>query len=224
MSLGGIAVLLGLAFVDAMNPFSIAAMAFLLSTDRPVPRGLVFAVGTFAVYLFGGVALLEGWLVVLETFLPTLPGWAPDSLEMLAGGLAVGAGVYAWTRAAQGKTAPSPSNLSLAATVAFAMASTASDLPTAVPLFAAVNQIAATGDGTFARYGWLVVYTLIYVAPLIAMLLASLVLGERAGPTLRAVRRAVDWTFARLLPPILVLAGVALLVDGARRVLAVLLG
>ncbi|MCG9917427.1 MAG: GAP family protein [Phenylobacterium sp.] len=88
MSLGWIAALLGLAFLDAMNPFSIAAMVFLLSTDRPVLWGLVFLVGTFAVYLFGGVVLLEGWLVVLRTFLPSLPGWAPGGLEMLAGGLA----------------------------------------------------------------------------------------------------------------------------------------
>lgn len=222
MTLGGMAALLGLAFVDAMNPFSIAAMAFLLSTDRPVTRGLVFVVGTFAVYLFGGVVLLEGWLVVLETFLPTLPGWAPGSFEMLAGGLAVGAGLHAGRRAAAGKPAPSPSNLSLPATLAFALASTASDLPTAIPLFAAVNQIAATGDGLAARYGWLAFYNVIYVAPLIAMLVASLTLGQRAEPALRRVRQAVDWTFARLLPPILVLAGIALLVDGAWRVFAVL--
>jgi hypothetical protein len=222
MSLGWIAALLGLAFLDAMNPFSIAAMVFLLSTDRPAPRGLVFLVGTFAVYLFGGVVLLEGWLVVLRTFLPSLPGWAPGSLEMLAGGLAVGAGLYAAIRAAGGKTAPSPTNLSLPATLAFAIVSTVSDLPTAIPLFAAVNQIAATGDGAFARYGWLAFYTVIYVTPLIAMLAASLALGQRAEPTLVRVRQAVDWTFARLLPSVLVLAGIALLIDGARRVFAVL--
>lgn len=222
MSLGGIATLLGLAVVDAMNPFSIAAMAFLLSTDRPVTRGLAFVGGTFAVYLIGGLVLLEGWLVVIETFLPTLPGWAPGSLEMLAGGLAVGAGAYTGRRAAAGKPAPSPSDLSLPATLAFAVASTASDLPTAIPLFAAVNQIAATGDGP-ARYGWLAFYTIMYVAPLIAMLAANLALGERADSALRRVRQAVDWTFARLLPPLLVLVGIALLIDGARRVLVALI-
>jgi hypothetical protein len=141
---------------------------------------------------------------------------------MLAGGLVVGAGIYAWIRAAGGKTAPSPMNLSLPATLAFAIVSTVSDLPTAIPLFAAVNQIAATGDGTFARYGWLAFYTVVYVTPLIAMLAASLALGQRAEPTLVCVRQAVDWTFARLLPPALVLAGIALLIDGARRVFAVL--
>lgn len=40
---------LGLALADAMNPFSIAAMAFLLTTDRPLARGIVFVLGTLIV-------------------------------------------------------------------------------------------------------------------------------------------------------------------------------
>lgn len=221
MTLAGVLALIGLALVDALNPFSIAAMAFLLSTDRPVQRGLAFVVGTFAVYLLGGVVLLEGWLVVLKTLLPTLPPWAPGSLEMLAGALAAGAGIYTWRRASSGKPPPSPSNLSLPATLVFAIVSTVSDLPTAVPYFAAASQIAAAGADGVARYAWLSLYNLIYIAPLVAMLVLRFVFGERAEPPLARVRQAVDWSFARLLPPLLLLAGIALIGDGAMRLLAI---
>lgn len=217
MTGAGVLTLAGLALLDALNPFSIAAMAFLLSTDRPMQRGLTFVLATFAVYLLGGVVLLEGWLVVLRTLLPSLPGWVPGSLGMLAGAIAVAAAVYTWKRAAEGKTAPSPSNLSLPATLGFAVVSTGSDLLTAAPYFAAASQIAAAGNDGLVRYGWLALYNFIYAAPLIAMLALRLALGERAEPVLARVRGAVAWTFAKLLPPILALAGVALVGDGAVR-------
>jgi hypothetical protein len=38
---------LGLAITDAMNPFTVAAMAVLLVLDRPIARGAIFAGVTF---------------------------------------------------------------------------------------------------------------------------------------------------------------------------------
>lgn len=81
MTASGILVLAGLALIDALNPFSIAALAFLLSTDRPVQRAVVFVVGTFAVYFLAGVVLLEGWLILIEALLPLLPGWTSAPLS-----------------------------------------------------------------------------------------------------------------------------------------------
>lgn len=222
MTSSTIFVLVGLAIVDALNPFSIAAMAFLLSTDRPIHRGVTFVIGTLMVYFLAGVILLEGWLVVIKTLLPSLPGWTFGSLEMAAGAAAGAAGIYTWRRAARDKSAAGPSNLSTAATFVFALVSTLSDLPTAVPYFAAASQIAAAGSDPLTRYAWLVAYNLIYVAPLVAMLALRSALGANAEPALARVRLAVDWSFARLLPPGLVIAGAALLIDGAMRVWAFL--
>jgi hypothetical protein len=222
MSLSAAFALIGLALLDALNPFSIAAQAFMLSTDRPVARGLAFVFGTFAVYLLSGVVLLEGWLVLFHNLLPALPPWVPGSLEIGAGIAALAAGIYTWRQAAQGKPAPSPSNLSLLATTAFAVVSTLSDMPTAVPYFAAASQIAASDGGALTRYTWLLVYNLIYVAPLVAMLALRVGLGDGTAAILRRVRTSVDWTVAKLLPPLLVLAGVALLGDGALRLAAAL--
>jgi cytochrome c biogenesis protein CcdA len=222
MSLSAAFALIGLALLDALNPFSIAAQAFLLSTDRPVARGLAFVLGTFAIYLLCGVALLEGWIVVLQSLLPSLPPWVPGGLEVGAGAAALAAGVYTWRQVAQGKPTPSPSNLSVLATIAFAVVSTLSDLPTAIPYFAAASQIAASDSGAVTRYAWLFIYNLIYVAPLVAMLGLRVGLGDRTAAILRRVRTAVDWSVAKLLPPLLMLAGVALLGDGALRLVAAL--
>jgi hypothetical protein len=222
MTVSAIFVLAGLAIIDALNPFSIAAMAFLLSTDRPVHRGVTFIIGTFAVYFLAGVVLLEGWLIVIKTLLPSLPGWILGSLEMAAGAAAGAAGIDTWRRAAKDKSAPGPSNLSTAATFAFALVSTLSDLPTAIPYFAAASQIAAAGSDPLTRYAWLVAYNMVYVAPLAAMLALRSALGANAESVLARVRRAVDWSFAKLLPPGLVIAGAALLIDGAMRVWAFL--
>lgn len=217
MSPTGMLTLSGLAIVDALNPFSIAAQGFLLSSNRPAARGLAFVLGTFGIYLIGGIMLLEGWLALFQSMLPALPPWAPGSLEMAAGLAAVAAGVYTFRLAAQGKPTPLPSNFSIMATVIFAGASTLSDLPTAIPYFAAASQIAASNEGVICRYAWLVVYNLIYVAPLAAMLGLHIALGDKAEGVLRKVRRGVDWSFAKLLPPILALTGIALLGDGFMR-------
>lgn len=144
------------------------------------------------------------------------------TLELLAGAAAIAAGLYTWRRNSEGEAAPRLSNLSIGATLAFALVSTVSDLPTAIPYFAAASQIAAADIDPFTRYAWLVAYNLVYIAPLVAMLALRVILGARAEPALSHVRLAVDWSISRLLPPALLLAGTALLIDGSVRLAAAL--
>jgi hypothetical protein len=73
-----------------------------------------------------------------------------------------------------------------------------------------------------SRYTWLMIYNLIHVAPLVAMLGLRVGLGDRTAAILHRVRTAADWPVSKLLPPLLVLAGVALLGDGALRLVAAL--
>jgi hypothetical protein len=209
--------LLGLALVDALNPFSIAAHAFLLGTNRPQARGAVFIVGTFALYLAAGWLLLEGWLAILRRLLPMLPAWAVPSLEAAAGLACLGFAVHMLVTQNRGKAFSPPSNLGLRATFLFAVVSTASDLPTALPLFAAVNQIAALEQGALGQLAWLALYVAVYVSPLVLMSVVQAKLGPRAEGVFGRVRAGVDWAFARLLPPLLMLYGAALIADAIRR-------
>lgn len=199
---------LGLALADAMNPFSIAAMAFLLTTDRPLARGIVFVLGTLIVYVPFGVALVEGWTALLTSLLPLIPWWVKGGLLVAGALLCVG---IAWRMIRSDDPqdlASSVSNrLSLPATATFAIASTLMDAPTALPFFAAAAQILTFADGRVGQYLWVVFYCLIYVTPLLLLIGLRVGLGDRSGGALQAVKTAVAWSFANLMPPALILIG-----------------
>lgn len=214
-------VLTGLALADSLNPFTVAAQAYLLGTPRPMPRSVAFLLGTYATYLLGGLVLLEGWTLVLQRIAPLVPWWGLGAGELALGLATVAFGIWSLRKARAGVAFTPPAQLSIGATLVFAVASTVSDLPTALPYFAAVNRVAAEIDGLprqLVAVGW---YDLVYCAPMIALIVArTLLSAERSELLFGRLRSAVDWAFAKLLPPVLLLTGVALLVDGGRRLLA----
>jgi hypothetical protein len=103
----------------------------------------------------------------------------------------------------------------------FAIASTIADLTSALPYFVAVSQIESVRLGvlqTTLMLGW---YNLLYCAPLLALIAGRMSLGKAASAHFFGrLRSAIDWAFAKLLPPLLVVAGVGLIIDGARRLVA----
>lgn len=208
--------LIGLGFTDALNPFSIAAMAYLLATDRPYKRGLIFIIGTLFIYFPGGIALMEGWSAVLKNILPNLPTWLPALSCFIFGMICLAAAFYFYRQAKKSgeQAAPKLSNLSLTATFVFALGSTISDLPTALPYFAGANIIASVSDGLLPRLIVLTVYNFIYISPLILMLIIRMSAGARAQGYLVKVRNGVDWSFAHLLPPTIAFIGIYLLARG----------
>jgi cytochrome c biogenesis protein CcdA len=208
--------LIGLGITDALNPFSIAAMAYLLATDRPFERGLVFIIGTLAIYLPGGIALMEGWSAILKNILPTLPDWLTILMYLVFGlvCLAVAFHFYRQAKKNSEQTAPKLSNLSLTATFIFALGSTISDLPTALPFFAAANIIAGLSDAFVYQLSLLILYNFIYVSPLILMLAIRMSAGAKAQIYLTKVRQGVDWSFVHCLPPAIAALGIYLLARG----------
>jgi len=93
MTWGLLAMVSRLALVDALNPFTIAAQAYLLGTWRPMLRSITFLIGTYVTYLAGGVVLLLGWSVFLSQFMPLLASWAIPAGEILLGFGTLGFGV-----------------------------------------------------------------------------------------------------------------------------------
>lgn len=216
-TLSFVAALAGLGLLDALNPFSIAAAAYLIGTPRPVPRTIAFILGTFVTYLIGGIGLTRGLVEVIELLLPRLPLWSLPAGELLLGAICVIGAVYLWVRAARGTALTPPKNLGIAATLAFAIATTVSDMPTALPYFAAVAHIAARGEGWASEVGWLTLYNLLYVSPMLLLLKLHLTLGQRAARLFGRVQAAIDWTFAKLMPPLTLAFGAWLVWDGGSR-------
>jgi len=199
---------LSLAITDAMNPFTVASMAMLLALDRAVARGAIFAVTTFIIYLIFAVLLAEGWTAAIASLLPMLPVWVPGALLLILAVVCVGFAIRLWLsppKAGAGTTLAAA--LTLSRTAVFAIVSTLSDLPTAVPLFAAVTQLPPLAEGRTGQYAWLAGYTLVYVAPLLLLLGLRVALGTRADAALARVLSGVEWGFRHLLPPVLLIAG-----------------
>lgn len=212
--------LFGLAILDAMNPFSIVAMALLLATDRPLARGWAFILGTLAVYFAFGIMLVEGWTVALAALVPLLPQWLIGGALFLVGLACFAFAVHCYRQdLTQGKGALLDKVLTLPTTAAFAVASTLSDLPTAVPYFAAAALIPEMADTRLEQYLWLMLYCLIYVAPLCLMLGILVAWGDKAAFMLSGVQRGIAWSFRFILAPTLLVIGVGFLWQGASRLL-----
>lgn len=203
-----IASLAGLALLDALNPFSIAAMVLLLTTDRPMARGWVFVAGTLAVYLPFGILLVEGWTAALTALLPLLPVWLIGGGILTAGLACIGLAIHLLRQGLPADPGASLGRaLTLPATAAFAVASTLSDAPTAVPFFAAAALIPDLAPERVGQYLWVVLYCLVYVAPLLLMLAIRAAMGAKGAALLERVQRAIGWSFRHVFPPTLVLGG-----------------
>lgn len=218
MTWGLLAMVSGLALVDALNPFTIAAQAYLLGTPRPLRRSITFLIGTYLTYLAGGVVLLLGWSAFLLQVVPLLASWAIPAGEVLLGLGTLGFGIWSLRQAASGTPFTPPSDLSVRATLGFAVASTIADLTSALPYFVAVSQIRPARVGGLQTALMLSWYNLLYCAPLIALVAGRMSLGEAASAKFFGrTRSAIDWAFAKLLPPLLMVAGAVLVIDGLRR-------
>lgn len=214
---------MGLAVADALNPFSIAAMVYLLATDRAVARGWVFVLGTLAVYLPFGVLLVEGWTAALAALIPLLPVWLVGGLLIAAGIVGIGIALWMLTKSQSASSAmPLSGGLTLRATAAFAVGSTLADAPTAFPFFAAAAQVSLLAETRMGQYLCILLYCLIYVAPLLLLLGLRIWLGDRSSTALTMVKGGVDWSFRHLLPPLLVLISAWLIWLGLERLLGVL--
>lgn len=211
----------GLALADSLNPFTVAAQAYLLGTPNPMKRSVTFLVGTFVAYFLGGVLLLAGLRIFLERVMPLVPVWGFGAGEIVLGGVLGFCAFYAGRMAKQGKPFSPPKDLSVGATLIFAMASTVSDIPTAIPYFAAASNIAAQDAGWISNLCYLLIYNVLFCAPLIALIVARFLLSEeKSGIVFGKMRAGIDWGFAKLLPIVLAVGALALLVDGARRLMA----
>lgn len=212
------ATIAGLAAVDALNPFTIAALAYLLATPKSMPRSAMFIAGTFLTYFMGGVALVRGFGYITSVLLPRLPMWVIPSGEVVLGVACLVLSVVTFRRSKTGKPAFSPpKDLSIFATALFAIGSTASDIPTGAPYIAAAGKISAGVDSWVLQLLWLGFYNLLYVAPLLILFFGHILLGRRAEGLFGRIQKGIDWAFAHLTPVLLLALGGWLLYDAYGR-------
>ena len=197
------AAVLGLGLLDSLNPFSIAAMVLVLTGKRPLALGGVFIGTTFIILLVAGFVLLEGWAAILKQIIPLIPPWAIDIGLVLLGITCLGAAWFMWRDSAN-SAAPILDIIRSSAmgTALFAASSTISDLPTALPYFAAVHILAEAKLASAETAVLLVAYNLCYVLPLALLLGVKISGGERIDQGFENIKKWVDWSFRYLVPPL----------------------
>ncbi|MCC5647858.1 GAP family protein, partial [Nostoc sp. CHAB 5824] len=101
----------GLALVDSLNPFTVAAQVYLLGTPKPMARSLAFLATTFIAYFFGGVLLIEGWAAIFQYIVPFIPYWGIGASEVGLGIVLGVTAIWAWRKTSSGAPFQPPEHL-----------------------------------------------------------------------------------------------------------------
>jgi hypothetical protein len=207
----------GLAALDAINPFSIGILLVLLLSDRPLERGGVFIGVTAVTYFFGGLVLLNGWSFVASE---KIPEYVSSLARLVAGLICVLFCVKLIRSDAPLNYSPAetqPHHGTLVATAILSIISTASDLPTAIPYIAAAKLLTDAGGPLFLQVIALATYNVVYVSPLVALLLVRRNADASLDITFHRAKTLVQRSFKLFVPPLIGLLGVYLSVDGTLR-------
>jgi cytochrome c biogenesis protein CcdA len=181
---------LSISLADSLNPGTIGPALYLAAGECPRRDVLQFAMGTFVVFLLGGLVLTLGPGHAILALVPRPNATTRYILETVAGvAMLVGSAVV-WRRRERlghreaGESTPrrrSPFVLGVTLAVV--------ELPTAFPYFAAIVAIVGSGVNFVAQIVFVAIYNVGFIVPLLAIAATVTVAGERAVDVLIRVRR-----------------------------------
>lgn len=199
---------IGLGLADSLNPITIAVGIFIASTERPAGRLAAYIAGIFLLYLGGGLLLLFGPAFLLRT---ATEGLSPTVNSIVALVIGVGAFVAAgigWRHRHRVTNRQIPERaLHPHSMLALGAGMTAVDLPTAFPYFAVIAGIVKRDPSEAVAVAAMVIFNVCYVLPLVAILVARVVAGERIEPFLGRLRERVFAWAPAILAVITIAAG-----------------
>jgi cytochrome c biogenesis protein CcdA len=211
-----ILLVVSIGLADSLNPSTLAP-ALVLATGRDAERQLLaFTFGVFAVSFAGGLAILLGPGTLLLDALPHPDRQTRNVVEVVGGLLLLALAAALWLgrdRIARRMNAPSSSDNNRGA-LALGAGLMAVELPTAVPYFAAIAAILAEHLALVTEIALLLLYNVMFVAPLIALAAVRRVADERAVARLEAVGGWLRSRAALLLAALLAVAGVGVATVG----------
>ena len=214
--MGALAILvLSVAAIDSLNPSTVAPAAILALGERPGRRVALFTSGVFAASTGGGLVLLFAFgRTVIARFAHPSPH-TRHLLEIAVGVALLLVAVLLWAlrdrlRAHLGRS-PTASGRSAFLLGAGIMAI---ELPTAFPYFAAILATVGAVHGAIGQTAFLLLYHLVFVAPLLALTLFVALTGHRFHARITRFSTLIRTHGPDLLPPGIAIIGGALLVIG----------
>ena len=214
---GLIVLVVSVGLADSLNPTTIGPALYLATTKHAVRSLSAFTLGVFATYLIGGLVLLLGPGQLLLAALPSFGRHLEHIVEIALGVGALLLAVVLWTRRDQisrgiEKTQDKPlrgrSSFGLGAGI------TAFELPTALPYFAVIAAILDHDRGLLVSVLLLVLFNVAFVAPLLAILIARIVLRDRAERRFEALRPKIVRWGPQLVPALILVVAISLCTVG----------
>ncbi len=212
--IGLLVLVVSIAVVDSLNPATIAPALVLAGTPRPARGVLGFAAGYFAVSVVGGLVALGLGHSVVDLVPHPRPG-VLHGIELVLGLAAlVAAGILWRGRHAIGarfaRMEPRAHQLSPLAGGTLALI----ELPTALPFFAAIAALSASGEPLTVQIGLVVLFQVLFLLPVLAIAIGCALAPRRPGDRLSRIHQLVVRHAGSMVACLVLAAGIALVVLG----------
>ncbi len=206
-------IVLTIGFADSINPSTIGPALFLASGRDAERRLLGFIAGVFVVSATVGVVVVAGPGRALLAHRPNQR--TEHVIEVAAGAALLVLAVVLWlTRkrfarriVRSGETVQRTSFLAGAGIMAV-------ELPTALPYFAVIAAVTGSGRTLAIQVALILLFNVMFVAPLVAVLLVRQLAGPRAVEALARARERVEQHAGILGPALVLLIALILLAIG----------
>jgi cytochrome c biogenesis protein CcdA len=213
---GLLVLVVSIGFADSLNPTTIAPAVYLATTERAQVGLVTFTIGVFSVYLLGGLLITLGPGQLLLAALPHPDPHIKHEIELAVGSLALVVAAILWiTRSRVQARVPDSRHTGPRSAFFLGAGISAVELPTAFPYFGAIAAIVGSGYVLPYQLLLLVIFNVVFVAPLVAIIFVRRIGGERAKDLLT---RFGDWLHkwsSALIAGLIALVGVIAITIGA---------
>jgi cytochrome c biogenesis protein CcdA len=210
-----VALVVTVGFLDSINPSTVGPALYLATRRSGRHDVTAFTLGAFGMSLVGGLVLTLGPGHALVASLPRPGRHTTALLELCLGAASLLAALGLWLarsrvarRIRKHKQRTGRSPLILGATIM------AIELPTAFPYFAVIAAVVGSGRRVATQIALIVLFNVIFVAPLVAIAALRSLAHEHAQASLARLHDGIDRHAATLLPALVALVAVALLALG----------
>ena len=221
--------LIAIAALDSLNPSAIALQVYLLGTPKPIPRSIAFVIGIFFAYWTSGLLAVLGLDRLIQTVIVN-SGFSLSTplfyiIQFLTGIILLIVGVTLRITT-QSEPVKAPQKLNLAKTFLLGMSVTILEFPTALPYFAAIEQIVRANLDLLSTMSILALYNLIFVLPPIALIVIYLFFHRQsfALTLLQRINRSIAVYSPHIIRFLILGLGIFLIADSLSHSLASIFG
>ncbi|MEI6331171.1 MAG: GAP family protein [Pseudanabaena sp. ELA645] len=221
--------LIAIAALDSLNPSAIALQVYLLGTPTPIPRSIAFVIGIFSAYWTSGLLAVLGLDRLIQTVIVN-SGFSLSTplfyiIQFLTGIILLIVGVTLRIPT-QSEPVKAPKKLNFARAFLLGMSVTILELPTALPYFAAIEQIVRANLDLFSIASILALYNLIFVLPPIALVVIYLFFHRQsfALSLIQRINRSIAVYSPHIIRFLILGLGIFLIADSLSHSLASIFG